>query len=159
MKQNKYREKKDFDNMLNAMKHEDDIRRNLRNDSLRFNKSQLEKQIAANQKKKVEESKQINSYSSGVKFMDHKEAEKQKHTFSHFGPDDSPERLTYFTQKKENQQSLIRETLTKQMEDNKNRKRAEKDQDDAYGQKLSHMAMLMQRQEHERHKKQRELHF
>jgi hypothetical protein len=31
MKQSRYRERQDFENMMTAMKHEDDIRRRLRN--------------------------------------------------------------------------------------------------------------------------------
>jgi hypothetical protein len=52
----------------------------------------------------------MTSYSSGVKFMDN-EREKQKHSFSHFGPDNSPERMGYLTEKRDKQRSLIRESL------------------------------------------------
>jgi hypothetical protein len=75
------------------------------------------------------------------------------------GPDDSPERMGYLTQKKEQQTSLIRETLNRQIKENKMRKRQEKESDDAYGQKLGHMALIMQNQEIERQRKQREMHF
>jgi hypothetical protein len=144
--------------MMTAMKHEDDIRRKLRNDTIKLNKSSLEDQIKLNQRRKEEETRHLTSYSSGVKFMDN-EKKKQKHSFSHFGPDNSPERMGYLSDKRDKQRSIIRETLSKQIHDNKMRKTLEKQSDDAYGQKLSHMALLMQKQEYERLKKQKEMHF
>lgn len=73
------------------------------------------------------------------------EKEKQKHSFSHFGPDNSPERMGYLTEKRDKQRSIIRESLAQQIKENKMRKTLEKQNDDAYGQKLSHMALLMQK--------------
>ena len=70
MKQSRYREKKDFENMMSAMKHEDDIRRKLRNETIKVNKNSLEDQIMLNQRDKQEEARHLTSYSSGVKFMD-----------------------------------------------------------------------------------------
>lgn len=132
MKQSRYREKQDFENMMSAMKHEDDIRRKLRNETIKVNKSSLEDQIMLNQKRKQEEVRHLTSYSSGVKFMDN-EREKQKHSFSHFGPDNSPERIGKLTEKRDKQRSVIRDTLAEQIRDNKLRKQLDKQNDDAYG--------------------------
>ena len=85
---------------MTAMKHEDDIRRKLRNDTIKLNKSQLEDQIKLSKQRKEEEARHLTSYSSGVKFMDN-EKEKQKHSFSHFGPDNSPERMGYLLEKRD----------------------------------------------------------
>lgn len=100
----------------------------------------------------------MTSYSSGVKFMDN-EQDKQKHSFSHFGPDNSPERIGKLTEKRNTQRSIIRETLAQQIRDKQTRKELDKQNDDAYGQKLSHMALLMQKKEYERLRKQKEMHF
>ena len=82
--------------MLAAMKREDDIRRDLRNETMRLNQSQLEKQIIATKARKIEEARQYNSYSSGVPCMN-VAPEEQKNSYSNAGPDENPKRVGAFS--------------------------------------------------------------
>ena len=54
---------------------------------------------------------------------------------------------------------MIKSELMKQIQSNEDRKKKEKEDDIIYGQKMSIMAQTMQKKEHERQKKQREMHF
>ena len=80
--------------MLIVMKKEDDVRKQLRNVSIRINRSQLEKQIELNKVQKLEDDVQnFKNYSSTAKFTAvYKEQ-------NNFGPGDSPEKMELVTQK------------------------------------------------------------
>lgn len=54
---------------------------------------------------------------------------------------------------------MIRETLLKQIRDKELKRQQDKAMDDTYGQKLSVLAGMMQKQDHDMIKKQKEMQF
>ena len=62
----KQKEKEDFDNMISAMRREEDVKRQLRNFTMRLNRSQLEQQIQNQRTQKLAEEKELKTYASGT---------------------------------------------------------------------------------------------
>ena len=122
----KIREKEDFENMISAMRREEEVKRQLRNFTMKLNRSQLEQQIQNQRTQKLAEEKELKTFSSGTLMIGSPEAALAAKAAG---------------------QSMIRETLLKQIKEKARKNIEEREKDVLYGKKLRVLAGLAQKQE------------